>query len=99
MIHQWEYDSRRLDGLNMPQMMSELERIGNEGWELVLIKNDIDEEGNSNCNFQTGKERDGICIKTYFLIFTIFYYLFTIFYYLFTIFLLFTANFEFSILY
>lgn len=26
-------------------MMGELERIGNEGWELVLIRNDIDEEG------------------------------------------------------
>jgi hypothetical protein len=25
--------------------MGELERIGNEGWELVLIRNDINEEG------------------------------------------------------
>ncbi|MCO5381358.1 hypothetical protein RG963_02460 [Methanosarcina sp. Z-7115] len=55
MIHQWEYDSRRLDGFNMPQMMSELERIGNEGWELVLIKNDIDEEGNVTAIFKREK--------------------------------------------
>ncbi|BAW29590.1 hypothetical protein SAMN02910340_01330 [Methanosarcina thermophila] len=26
-------------------MMGELERIGNEGWELVWIKDHIDEEG------------------------------------------------------
>jgi hypothetical protein len=45
MIHLWEYDSRRIDGVNTPQQMSDLERIGNEGWELVLIKDDIDEEG------------------------------------------------------
>jgi hypothetical protein len=45
MIHLWEYDSRRIDGVNTSQQMSELERIGNEGWELVLIKDDIDEEG------------------------------------------------------
>jgi hypothetical protein len=45
MIHLWEYDSRRINGVNMPQMMSDLERIGNEGWELVLIKDDIDEDG------------------------------------------------------
>ena len=51
MIHLWEYDSRRIDGVNMPQQMSDLERIGNEGWELVLIKDDIDEEGHGNCYF------------------------------------------------
>ena len=45
MIHLWEYDSRRIDGFNTPQQMSDLERIGNEGWELVLIKDDIDDEG------------------------------------------------------
>jgi len=55
MIHLWEYDSRKLDGLNMPQMMSELERIGNEGWELILIKNDIDEEGNVTAIFKREK--------------------------------------------
>jgi hypothetical protein len=52
MIHQWEYDSRKLDGLNLPQMMSELERIGNEGWELVFIKDDIDEEGRVTAIFK-----------------------------------------------
>jgi len=62
MIHLWEYDSRRIDGINTPQQMSDLERIGNEGWELVLIKDDIDEE-NGNCYFQTGKARDDICIN------------------------------------
>jgi hypothetical protein len=55
MIHQWEYDSRRLDGLNLPQMMSDLERIGNEGWELVLIKDDIDEEGRVTAIFKRVK--------------------------------------------
>jgi hypothetical protein len=55
MIHLWEYDSRKLDGLNLPQMMSELERIGNEGWELVLIRNDIDEEGNVTAIFKRKK--------------------------------------------
>ncbi len=45
MIHLWEYDSRKIDGVNMPQQMGDLQRIGNEGWELVLIKDDIDEEG------------------------------------------------------
>jgi hypothetical protein len=45
MIHLWEYDSRKIDGVSMPQQMSDLERIGNEGWELVLIKDDIDEAG------------------------------------------------------
>jgi hypothetical protein len=55
MIHQWEYDSRRLDGLNLPQMMSDLERIGNEGWELVFIKDDIDEEGRVTAIFKRVK--------------------------------------------
>ena len=45
MIHLWEYDSRKIDGVNTPQQMSDLQRIGNEGWELVLIKDDINEEG------------------------------------------------------
>jgi hypothetical protein len=55
MIHQWEYDSRKLDGLNLPQMMSELERIGNEGWELIFIKNDVDENGNVIAIFKREK--------------------------------------------
>ena len=55
MIHLREYDSRKLDGFNLPQMMSELERIGNEGWELILIKNDIDEEGNVTAIFKREK--------------------------------------------
>jgi hypothetical protein len=55
MIHLWEYDSRRIDGVNTPQQMSDLERIGNEGWELVLIKNDIDEEGQVTAIFKRQK--------------------------------------------
>jgi hypothetical protein len=55
MIHQWEYDSRKLDGLNLPQMMTELERIGNEGWELIFIKNDVDENGNVIAIFKREK--------------------------------------------
>ncbi len=55
MIHLWEYDSRRIDGVNTSQQMSELERIGNEGWELILIKNDIDEEGRVTAIFKRAK--------------------------------------------
>ncbi|HEY3361951.1 MAG TPA: hypothetical protein VGK06_09065 [Methanosarcina sp.] len=62
MIHLWEYDSRKLDGLNMPQMMSELERIGNEGWELIFIKNDIDEDGNVTAIFKRKKETETISL-------------------------------------
>lgn len=56
MIHLWEYDSRRINGINMPQMMSDLERIGNEGWELVLIKDDIDDEGTVIAIFKREKQ-------------------------------------------
>jgi hypothetical protein len=35
--------------------MGELERVGNEGWELVLIRNDIDEEGNVTGIFKRKK--------------------------------------------
>jgi hypothetical protein len=55
MIHLWEYDSRRIDGVNTPQQMSDLERIGNEGWVLVLIKVDIDEEGRVSSIFKRAK--------------------------------------------
>lgn len=55
MINLWEYDSRKIDGFNTPQQMSDLERIGNEGWELVLIKDDIDEEGRVTAIFKRVK--------------------------------------------
>jgi len=55
MIHLWEYDSRKINGVNMPQMMGDLERIGNEGWELVFIKEDIDEEGRVTAIFKREK--------------------------------------------
>jgi hypothetical protein len=55
MIHLWEYDSRKINGANMPQQMSDLERIGNEGWELVLIKEGIDEEGQVTAIFKRQK--------------------------------------------
>jgi hypothetical protein len=55
MIHLWEYDSRKIDGVNMPQQMGDLERIGNEGWELILIKDDIDEEGQVTAIFKRKK--------------------------------------------
>jgi len=41
--------------VNTPQQMSDLERIGNEGWELVLIKGDIDEEGRVTAIFKRAK--------------------------------------------
>lgn len=56
MIHLWEYDSRRVNGINMPQMMSDLERIGNEGWELVQINDDVDEEGTVIAIFKREKQ-------------------------------------------
>ncbi|AGF98028.1 Hypothetical protein MmTuc01_2739 [Methanosarcina mazei Tuc01] len=40
----------------MPQQMSDLERIGNEGWELVLIKDDIDDEGTVTAIFKREKK-------------------------------------------
>ncbi|MGB9928808.1 MAG: hypothetical protein ACPK85_10425 [Methanosarcina sp.] len=55
MIHLWEYDSRKIHAVNMPQMMSELERIGNEGWELVFIRDDLDEDGNVTAIFKRQK--------------------------------------------
>jgi hypothetical protein len=54
-IHLWEYDSRKIDGVNSVQQMSDLERIGNEGWELVFIKNDIDEDGQVTAIFKREK--------------------------------------------
>ncbi|AAM32368.1 MULTISPECIES: hypothetical protein [Methanosarcina] len=56
MIRLWEYDSRRIHGVHMPQQMSDLERIGNEGWELVLIKDDIDDEGTVTAIFKREKK-------------------------------------------
>lgn len=56
MIHLWEYDSRRVNGINMPQLMSDLERIGNEGWELVQINDDVDEEGTVTAIFKREKQ-------------------------------------------
>lgn len=55
MIHLWEYDSREIHAVNMPQMMSDLERIGNEGWELVFLRDDLDEEGNVTAIFKRQK--------------------------------------------
>ena len=46
----------------MPQLMSELERIGNEGWELILMKNDIDEEGRVTAIFKRKKESETIAL-------------------------------------
>ena len=43
-------------------MMSELERIGNEGWELILIRNDIDEEGRVTAIFKRKKESETIAL-------------------------------------
>jgi hypothetical protein len=40
----------------LPQQMTELERLGNEGWELVLMKNDLDEEGTVTAIFKREKE-------------------------------------------
>ncbi|WP_198143873.1 hypothetical protein [Methanosarcina lacustris] len=39
----------------MPQLMNDLEKIGNEGWELVLIKDDIDDEGAVTAIFKRQK--------------------------------------------
>lgn len=54
----WEYDSRRIHGVHLPQQMSDLERIGNEGWELVLLKDDMDDEGTITAIFKREKKED-----------------------------------------
>ncbi len=59
MIKLWEYDARRIHAVHMPQQMSDLERIGNEGWELVVIKDDIDEEGTVTAIFKREKANIG----------------------------------------
>jgi hypothetical protein len=56
MIKLWEYDSRRIHSVHLPQQMTELERLGNEGWELVLMKDDIDEEGTVTAILKREKE-------------------------------------------
>jgi hypothetical protein len=56
MIKLWEYDSRRIHSVHMPQQMIDLERLGNEGWELVLMKDDLDEEGTVTAIFKREKE-------------------------------------------
>lgn len=56
MMKLWEYDSRRIHAVHMPQQMSDLERIGNEGWELVLIKDDLDDEGTATAIFKREKK-------------------------------------------
>jgi hypothetical protein len=61
MIHLWEYDTRKLNAM-MPEMMVELERMGNEGWELILIRNDIDEEGRVTAIFKRKKESETISL-------------------------------------
>jgi hypothetical protein len=55
-IKVWEYDSRRIHDVHLPQQMTDLERIGNEGWELVLLKNDLDEDGTVTAIFKREKE-------------------------------------------
>ena len=54
----WEYDSRRIHGAHMAQQMTDLERIGNEGWELVLMKNDLDDDGEVTAIFKREKENE-----------------------------------------
>jgi hypothetical protein len=54
----WEYDSRRIHGAHMAQQMTDLERIGNEGWELVLMKNDLDDDGEVTAIFKREKESE-----------------------------------------
>ena len=39
--------------------MKDLENIGNEGWELVLIKNDVDNEGKVTAIFKREKGGEG----------------------------------------
>ena len=56
MMKLWEYDSRRIHGVHLAQQMIDLERIGNEGWELVLMKNDLDDDGEVTAIFKREKE-------------------------------------------
>lgn len=54
--------------------MGELERIGNEGWELVLIRNDINEEGEVTGIFKRQKS-ETISIWQLYYHFTIFIFI------------------------
>lgn len=54
----WEYDSRRIHGVHLAQQMIDLERIGNEGWELVLMKPDLNEDGEVTAIFKREKDSD-----------------------------------------
>jgi len=56
MMKLWEYDSRKIHAVHMPQQMTDLEKIGNEGWELVLIKDDIDDNGTATAIFKKEKK-------------------------------------------
>ncbi|MFY1111569.1 MAG: hypothetical protein AB3K77_07825 [Methanosarcinaceae archaeon] len=56
MMKLWEYDSRKIHAVHMPQQMTDLEKIGNEGWELVLIKDDIDDNGTATAIFKREKK-------------------------------------------
>ena len=58
MMKLWEYDSRRIHGVHPAQQMTDLERIGNEGWELVFMKNDFDEDGSVTAIFKREKESE-----------------------------------------
>ncbi len=56
MMKLWEYDSRKIHAVHMPQQMTDLEKIGNEGWELVLIKDDLDDNGTATAIFKREKK-------------------------------------------
>ncbi|AEH61833.1 conserved hypothetical protein [Methanosalsum zhilinae DSM 4017] len=44
-MKEWEYDARKINVINLPHQMKDLEELGDEGWELVWIRDDIDENG------------------------------------------------------
>ncbi|WMW21586.1 hypothetical protein RE476_09330 [Methanolobus mangrovi] len=53
---QWEYDHRKINACSLVQKMDDLEEIGLEGWELVVIEPGIDDDGMANAIFKRPKE-------------------------------------------
>ena len=56
LMTQWEYDHRKINACNLVRKMDDLEEIGLEGWELVLIEPGVDDDGMANAISKRQKE-------------------------------------------
>lgn len=48
----WDYTYQKIKANNLEAQIEVLKQLGNEGWELVLIRNDVDVEGASEALFK-----------------------------------------------